>query len=150
VRGSRNIWNVNLPSDGCFVEFKSIVGKVWQSVEPIEARSQCGGQGFDPPLLHQLNQTLTAGPRPCLFHLSRHVPHSCRDKHRANTRELDADLKPEVLLVEILQEVRKQVSRTIVEPEKEHQFWREESDVNTPFEVFQDEYERFCELLQCL
>src|SRR6476660_1669897 len=32
-------------------------------------RSQCGGQGFDPPLLHQKNQRLKAGPRPCLFHL---------------------------------------------------------------------------------
>ena len=48
-----NLWNANVLSDGCFVEIRLIDVNVWLSVEPTNSRSQCGGQGFDPPLLHQ-------------------------------------------------------------------------------------------------
>jgi len=81
---------------------------------------------------------------------SGHVLYSCRDRRRGNIRELDEDLKPEVLLVGILQEVRKDGFPPMCRAEKEDRFWREESDMKTPFEVFRDEYERFCELFGCL
>ena len=39
-----NLWNANDLSDGCFVEFMLLDGNTWQSVEPTNSRSQCGGQ----------------------------------------------------------------------------------------------------------
>jgi hypothetical protein len=56
------------------------VSSVAATFEHRASNSQCGCQGFDPPLLHQKNKYLTAEHKPCRFFLFPFL--TSRDGHK--------------------------------------------------------------------